>query len=124
MSVVTLAGAFDGRLALVDEQGRVAVAALPPLTDVDQSSPTAPSGTSGQVVAARSGRTGLLIQNLGAVPVHLSFADSSRPATATDLMIAPGGTFEMSCRARYEGAVQAIGVGATSQLAVVEYYTD
>lgn len=124
MSVVTLAGSVDGNIARVDTEGRLEVAVLPPVTAVEQSSPVAPAGASGQIVASRTGRTRLLIQNLGAFPAHLSFAPGTRPATPVDLMVPPGGTFEMCCYARYEGPVQAFGLGGASQLAVVQYYTE
>jgi hypothetical protein len=124
MSVVTLAGSVDGYTARVGPDGRLAVTVLPPVSLVEQYSPIAAGGMSGQVVAEQSGRTQLVIQNLGAFPVHLSFADTSRPATIHDLMVSPGGTFETPCCARYEGAVQAFGAGGASQLAVVEYYTE
>lgn len=124
MGVVTISGAVDGQIARVDPEGRVLTAVLPPKTAVEQTSPMAPNGVSAQIVAAKPGRTGIVLQNLGAFPVHLSFATTARPATPFDLRVAPGATFEMGCYSRYEGAVQARAAGGVSQLAVVEYYTE
>lgn len=124
MGVVTISGAVEGHVARVDSEGRMLTAVLPPITAVEQSSPIAAAGVSAQVVAPLAGRTRLLLQNLGAFPVHLSFAGPARPATPIDLMVPPGATHEMCCYSRYEGAVQAVAVGGASQLAVVEFYTE
>jgi hypothetical protein len=74
--------------------------------------------TSGTLVGERAGRQGLWVQNQGANAVHLRFDDAA--ATAADWLV-PAGTGLRVERFSYEGAIQAIAVGGSSAVLVVEF---
>ena len=120
MTVVNVAGSVEGFVARVDTGGRLQVSGLPPVSEIHQSQPTAPNGVSAEIVAARTGRTCLSIQNVGAFPVHVSLGDTSSPAGPGHHMIAVGAEFELCGHIRYEGPVQAFGVGGASIVSVIE----
>ena len=136
MTVVSLeTGNGEGYQALVNSDGRVLsdveeiqrvvepVNTTPEEMSVATSAPTAQDGNSSEVVAARSGRRWMEIQNLGAYPVHIVLASDSTSADSSNRMIAPSGVFSWANGVAYAGAVQAIAIGGDCDLAVMEFYT-
>jgi len=135
MATVTVQdGAGNGFTLLVDANGRAQtevnevqqivepVTTRPEIMSVATSTPMAGT-TSSEVVAQRTGRRWLEIQNLGDKNVHIRLAASGSAATANHRRLLPGEVYRWRDGVAYEGAVQAIAIGGSSQLTVQEFYT-
>jgi hypothetical protein len=109
-------GTGEGYTLVVDADGNAATVTR--LAAVEVVRTTGTVGTSSaELLPARPGRQGLLLQNQGANPVHLRFGDAA--ATASDWLVAAGGEVRME-RLAYAGAVQAIAVGGSAAVLALE----
>lgn len=122
-SMTTLqSGRGLGNTALVNSSGSlqtsventVSTRSLP--ADVHRTTASIPT-SGGTLLNARSGRRGLVIQNLGTGNIHLRFEDVA--ATTSDFMLGPGQSFE-AFNFPYEGVVRAIAASATEATLALE----
>ncbi|NUN52308.1 MAG: hypothetical protein HUU06_05915 [Planctomycetaceae bacterium] len=120
---VAVQGSPEGYLAKVNSDGQMETA-----TEVTNTVATKPGAaaayrtrvtlttTSSTLLAARTGRRGLWIQNQGANPVYLRFEAAA--ATNQDWLLAAGGEFRADNFA-YEGEVRgATGAGTSAVLGI------
>jgi hypothetical protein len=83
------------------------------------SSLTLAIGTSGPLALTRTGRTAIIIQNVGAFAVNISLGSDA--ALGTDLTIAPGAMFSFPACNTFEGPIQVIAPGGNSNVRVIEF---
>lgn len=136
MTVVSIeTGSGEGFTAQVNAEGRMLsdveemqrivepVTTRPEIMNVATTTPSVTTSSS-EVVASRTNRRWLEIQNLGDFAVHFVLASSATAATTSHRRLNPGEVFSWRDGVAYQGAVQAIASGGPSQLAVMEFYSN
>jgi len=107
-----------GYAAGLNARGREMTKAFPPARTV-YATPGMADTISTEVLPARAGRTGLVIQVKGANAVYFRFAESA--ASILDLQVAPGGMFEFPAGNTYEGPIRAIAPGGPTDILLLEF---
>ena len=118
MSISSIeSGLGDGYQAKVDSTNRLFTrAALEYSSGAVYTTLTTASTGTNTTISARTGRTGVVLQNLASVPVSVRFA--SAHAGAPDFRIAAGASFTFPFP--YEGQIRVYGIGGGGDLVVIE----
>jgi hypothetical protein len=84
---------------------------------------TTSSGMLVDEVPAKEQRRQIQIQNLSeTLPVHIKLGSGA--ATSGDYRIDPGVTYMFPYGVSYDGIINAIAVGGSAQVAVIEFYNE